>query len=54
MKNRTAVVEAHRVSTTKQADYIFVFVNGEIKEKGNHLDLIQQKGFYFDLVKKQL
>lgn len=54
MKNRTAVVVDHRGSTTKQADYTFVLVNGEIKEKGNHLDLIQQKGFYFDLVKKQL
>ena len=46
MKNRTSVVVAHRLSTIKNADVIYVFDSGEIKEKGTHSSLIKKKGYY--------
>ncbi|WP_407266670.1 peptidase domain-containing ABC transporter [Tenacibaculum maritimum] len=54
MKNKTAVVIAHRLSTVKNADQIIVLDNGEIVERGNHEELIKKKGYYFKLVKNQL
>jgi len=46
MKNRTSIVIAHRLSTVKHADEIFVLEDGEIAEKGNHKDLLEQEGLY--------
>ncbi|HEY1024945.1 MAG TPA: ABC transporter ATP-binding protein [Sphingobacteriaceae bacterium] len=54
MKDKTAVLISHRVSTIKNADQIIVLENGEIAEAGNHLELLEQKGLYFDLYQKQL
>jgi ABC-type multidrug transport system fused ATPase/permease subunit len=54
MENRTAVVVAHRLSTVKHADIIYVFDTGEIKEIGNHESLLEKQGFYYNLVKRQL
>ena len=51
---RTAVVVAHRLSTVKNADNIVVLHNGTIVEEGTHLQLSQQKGYYYELVKNQL
>ncbi len=53
-KERTAVVIAHRLSTVKNADQIVVLDKGKIIEKGNHDELIQLKGSYYNLVKNQL
>ncbi|MDW3190871.1 MAG: peptidase domain-containing ABC transporter [Cytophagales bacterium] len=53
-KNRTAVVIAHRLSTVKNADQIVVLEQGQIVEKGTHLQLVGLKGRYFELVKNQL
>jgi len=53
-KNRTVVVVAHRLSTVKNADNIIVLENGEIIERGKHLDLVDMKGAYYRLVKNQL
>jgi ATP-binding cassette subfamily B protein len=53
-KGKTVVIIAHRLSTVKNADQIIVLDNGNIVEKGNHLQLTAQKGYYFDLVKNQL
>lgn len=51
---KTVVVIAHRLSTVKHADQIIVLENGAIAESGSHMDLIEQKGKYFELVKNQL
>ena len=53
MEGRTAVVIAHRLSTIQKADKIIVMENGEIKEVGTHLELINQKGIYKKLVELQ-
>lgn len=56
MKNRTTFVIAHRLSTVRNADAIMVLENGEIIERGNHDDLLAQKGRYYELYtgKKEL
>lgn len=48
-KNRTTFIVAHRLSTIKDADQIIVLHKGEIREIGNHEELIRRKGLYFDL-----
>jgi ATP-binding cassette subfamily B protein len=53
-KDRTVVIVAHRLSTVKNADKIIVLENGKIIEEGNHKDLTQRKGKYYELVKNQL
>lgn len=53
-KNKTVIVIAHRLSTVMNADQIVVIEKGKIIEIGNHIDLIKQKGSYFELVKNQL
>jgi len=49
MKKRTALVIAHRLSTVRNADRIIVLKRGRIIETGNHIELMNQKGFYFKL-----
>ena len=53
-QGKTVVVIAHRLSTVKNADQIIVLDKGAIVEQGNHSELTQKKGFYYDLVKNQL
>ena len=45
---------AHRLSTVKEADKIVVLDNGAIAEEGTHTQLIEKRGYYFELVKNQL
>ena len=54
MKGRTSFVIAHRLSTIREADQILVIDSGQIAERGNHEDLMQQKGFYYQLHQGQL
>ena len=56
MKNRTTFVIAHRLSTVRNSDAIMVLENGEIIERGNHKELLELKGRYFELYtgKKEL
>jgi len=53
MKGRTSFVIAHRLSTIRKADMILVIDDGEIIERGNHVQLLRQKGFYYDLYMSQ-
>lgn len=49
MAQRTTLVIAHRLSTVRNANAIMVLENGEIIERGDHDDLLQQKGRYYEL-----
>ena len=53
-EGRTVVVVAHRLSTVQNADQIVVLDKGKIVEIGNHQELLNQKGYYYTLVKNQL
>ncbi|WP_179020845.1 peptidase domain-containing ABC transporter [Winogradskyella forsetii] len=54
LKDKTAVVIAHRLSTVKNAHQIVVLDDGKIVEIGNHKELIENKANYYNLVKNQL
>lgn len=49
MEGRTVFVIAHRLSTVRNADAIMVLEHGKIVERGNHDELIAQKGMYYQL-----
>ena len=49
MKNRTTFVIAHRLSTVRNSNAIMVLEHGEIIERGDHDDLLKQKGRYYEL-----
>ena len=53
-KGKTVITVAHRLSTVKNADQIVVLENGEIVEVGQHQQLVDKKGAYYNLVKNQL
>ena len=53
-QNRTVVVVAHRLSTVVNADQIVVMDNGRIAEIGNHAELVNKQGIYYNLIKSQL
>jgi ATP-binding cassette subfamily B protein len=53
LRSRTSFVIAHRLSTIRNADMILVLKSGEIIERGKHDELLEKKGFYFDLYMSQ-
>lgn len=53
MQGSTSFVIAHRLSTIKDADLILVMRDGNIVEQGNHEQLLNKKGFYFELYNSQ-
>lgn len=54
LKGRTAIIIAHRLSTIMNADQIMVLYDGGIVEQGRHLELMEKRGMYHQLVQKQL
>ena len=53
MKGRTSFIVAHRLSTIREADVILVMKDGHILEQGNHGELLEKKGFYYELYNSQ-
>jgi ATP-binding cassette subfamily B protein len=53
MEGRTSFIIAHRLSTIKHADRILVIKEGRIVEMGNHRELIEARGHYYDLYTRQ-
>jgi len=53
-EGRTVVIVAHRLSTVKNADQIIVLHGGRIVELGDHAELTNLKGHYYNLIKNQL
>jgi ATP-binding cassette subfamily B protein len=53
LSGRTSVIIAHRLSTIQRADKIIVMHKGQIREMGNHQELLAQKGIYYKLYQLQ-
>ena len=54
MLNKTSIIISHRISSVKLAKKIIVIDDGKIIETGNHKNLIDKRGYYFDLYTQQL
>lgn len=53
-EGRTCIVVAHRLSTIQNADLICVVSKGEIVESGTHKELLEAKGYYYELTQRQV
>ncbi len=53
MRGRTTILAAHRLSTVRNADIIFVFASGKLAEQGSHAELMRQGGRYARMVRQQ-
>ena len=54
LKDKTVITIAHRLSTVKNADMIYVLNEGEIVQRGTHKELEEQEGHYSEFLKEQL
>ena len=54
LENKTVITIAHRLSTVKNADQIYVLDEGKIVQSGTHQELEEEEGHYIEFVKKQL
>ncbi|KOB64546.1 ATP-binding cassette sub-family B member 1, partial [Operophtera brumata] len=52
-EGRTTIIVAHRLSTIRNVDVIYVFKDGKVVETGNHSELMKKKGHYYDMVMLQ-
>ena len=50
LKNKVVIIVAHRLSTIKDADNIYIMNNGEVFEEGSHEELLLNKGAYFSML----
>jgi ATP-binding cassette subfamily B multidrug efflux pump len=53
LRGRTSFVIAHRLSTIRHADQVLALKDGQIIERGTHEELLQARGFYYDLYMSQ-
>ncbi|MEP7351738.1 MAG: ABC transporter ATP-binding protein [Acidobacteriota bacterium] len=53
IEGKTSIIVAHRLSTIRRADVIFVIRDGQVVETGNHTDLVQAGGFYAEMCQLQ-
>ena len=53
MRQRTSILVAHRISTVRAADLIFVMDDGRVAERGSHEELVARNGLYAALYRKQ-
>jgi HlyB family type I secretion system ABC transporter len=53
-RHRTTIIIAHRLSTVRNADTIFVLDRGSLVERGNHQELMQKRGHYYYLTQQQI
>ncbi|MEO0227048.1 MAG: ABC transporter ATP-binding protein [candidate division WOR-3 bacterium] len=53
LQNRTAIIIAHRLTTTRLADRILIIHNGRIVEQGSHNELLKKRGFYYNFYRLQ-
>jgi ABC-type multidrug transport system fused ATPase/permease subunit len=53
LKNRAALVAAHRLTAAKNLDYIYCMENGRIVEEGSPPQLLAAKGYYYDMCRRQ-
>lgn len=53
-KGRLTITVAHRLSTIRKADVIFVMEQGQVVEQGSHDELVEMGGRYYELVQAQL
>ncbi len=54
LKNKTVITIAHRLSTVKNADIIYVLNEGKIVQSGTHQELEEKEGHYLEFIKNQL
>lgn len=54
MQQRTSIIVAHRISTVRAADRIYVLDDGRIVEEGNHEELVHRDGVYAAMYRRQL
>ena len=54
LKEKTVITIAHRLSTVKNADMIYVIDDGKLVQSGNHKELEEKEGHYLEFIKKQL
>ena len=50
----TVIIVAHRLSTVRNADIIFVIRDGQVVEKGKHDQLLEDGSFYASLIRRQM
>ena len=53
IRDRTTLVIAHRLSTIENADQILVLDEGQVVERGNHQELMEKRGVYYNLYNTQ-
>ena len=54
LENKTVITIAHRLSTVKNASYVYVLEDGKLVQQGTHKELEQKEGHYLEFVKQQL